>query len=426
MLSAIPLPMDAAVRNVQHRLDSARALFEAIRRISAAESKTRSQSSQSSQSSPAKLADAEPEIPKGDGKTAAIPNAKAAAPPAKTAAPPAKTAAPPAKTAAPPAKTAAPPAKLTAAPAAKLTAPAKTAAAKTAPPAAKLTALTASDALTSLAAVESRYLMATGYIMLMPMDGESNKLAARGEFVRVVAAEGIERAVDDLVAAVRRPAGAQAAALLERLTDAYGSGGDGDGAAAAAAIAVAYNQCTTCAGAEMAVDGDRSELRCESCGVVRPLEGTMFEDSDRYGQEGQKARSGTFNPNRHFQYWWQRIYACEDEKELGDPADPDNLYGEKELATMRRLVRRNKWMMQLLTVANIRDMLREIKRTELNKNTALLMKKLTTRRRLRRVSDEPFQLSECFQSTPASSSWMQIAWRTTRASPSLPATTASR
>jgi hypothetical protein len=105
--------------------------------------------------------------------------------------------------------------------------------------------------------------------------------------------------------------------------------------------------------------------------------GTVFDDSQFYSQEGQKAKSGTFNPNRHFQFWWARILAREPEEEIGDRADPDNLYGEKLLAALRAIVARDRKVLRLLTVNDVRAMLREAGRTDLNKNVPLVMKKLT-------------------------------------------------
>ncbi|NBP85422.1 MAG: hypothetical protein EBU54_09640 [Mycobacteriaceae bacterium] len=131
--------------------------------------------------------------------------------------------------------------------------------------------------------------------------------------------------------------------------------------------------------ADMAVDAGRSELRCcdAECGTIRELVGTVFDDSQFYSQEGQKAKSGTFNPNRHFQFWWAHILAREPEEEIGDKSDPDNLYGEKLLLDLRAVVVRDRKVLRLLTVNDVRAMLREAGRTDLNKNVPLVLKKLT-------------------------------------------------
>ena len=127
----------------------------------------------------------------------------------------------------------------------------------------------------------------------------------------------------------------------------------------------------------MAIDAGRSELRCVECSALRELVGTVFDDAQFYSQEGQKAKSGTFNPNRHFQFWWMHILAREPEEEIGDKDDLDNLYGERLLAALRAIVTRDQKILRLLTVNDIRAMLRELERTDLNKNVPLILKKLT-------------------------------------------------
>lgn len=137
-----------------------------------------------------------------------------------------------------------------------------------------------------------------------------------------------------------------------------------------------YNICTLC-GNIMTIDSSKSELRCDNCGMLKELIGTVFDDNQFYNQEGQKAKSGTFNPNRHFQFWWSHILAKEPEEELGDKKDPDNLYGEKVLRQIKNIIVRDHKILQLLTVNDIRSILREIGKTDLNKNVPLILKKIT-------------------------------------------------
>lgn len=137
-----------------------------------------------------------------------------------------------------------------------------------------------------------------------------------------------------------------------------------------------YNKCSVCANI-MIIDSSKSELRCDTCGMIRELIGTVFDDTQFYSQEGQKAKSGTFNPNRHFQFWWSHILAKEPEEELGDKKDPNNMYGEKVLKQIRSIIVRDHKVLQLLTVNDIRLILREIEKTDLNKNVPLILKKIT-------------------------------------------------
>jgi hypothetical protein len=141
-------------------------------------------------------------------------------------------------------------------------------------------------------------------------------------------------------------------------------------------VPINYNKCNLCAN-EMIIDTNRSELYCNTCGMIRELIGTVFDDTQFYSQEGQKAKSGTFNPNRHFQFWWTHILAKESEEELGDKRDSDNLYGEKILKQIKDIIRRDRKILQLLTINDVRNILRELKKTDLNKNVPLILKKIT-------------------------------------------------
>lgn len=141
---------------------------------------------------------------------------------------------------------------------------------------------------------------------------------------------------------------------------------------------VNYEQCIVC-GAHMVVDPIKSELKCpiSNCGTVKELVGTVFDDSQFYSQEGQKAKSGTFNPNRHFQLWWTHLLAREPEESIGNKSDPENLYGEKYLNRMMSIIKRDNKVLRLITVDDVRSMLSECGLTDLNKNVSLIMKKLT-------------------------------------------------
>jgi hypothetical protein len=150
----------------------------------------------------------------------------------------------------------------------------------------------------------------------------------------------------------------------------------GDAVAAPERPRLDYKQCADC-GVEMVADAETSEMKCHGCGSLLSLEGVGFEEAQIYNQEGQKSKSGRFNPNRHFLLWWTHVYACEPEEELGDPDDAENVYGEKLLTKMKEIVRREKKILRFINVEDVRSMLRECKRTSLYRNTALIMKKLT-------------------------------------------------
>jgi len=277
-----------------------------------------------------------------------------------------------------------------------------------------------------LGALEVRFALSTGHLYIISSSGESGRLRANSTFARILASEDFSGEVDRLVsrgecalreaglalrtddtASTKRGRGRGGAALrpgrgrgtrlctpvpkippavcatIQRLLDVYPKGettgrGDRSSPAEGSAVLVDYERCPAC-GSDMTVDASRSELRCTlpECGMLRELVGTVFDDSQFYSQEGQKAKSGTFNPNRHFQFWWTHILAREPEEEIGDKDDEGNVYGERLLATLRAIVVRDRKVLRLLTVNDIRAMLREAGRTDLNKNAPLVLKKLT-------------------------------------------------
>lgn len=259
-----------------------------------------------------------------------------------------------------------------------------------------------------LAALEMRYALSTGYLFIQATEGEMERTNAVAELIRVIASEDfsgelnrlIVRAEGALITAgvalrdtceKQRPRSAVKSALrpaaakippalsadIQRLLDRYPRDED-TRPAPELHQRLAYGMCSVC-GYEMAVDAGRSALRCTdpSCGVIQTLVGIVFDDSQFYNQEGQKAKSGTFNPNRHFHTWWTHILAREPEEEIGDKDNPDNQYGELLIKSLAKIVQRDGLILRLLTVNDVRAMLREIDRTDLNKNVPLILKKLT-------------------------------------------------
>lgn len=245
-----------------------------------------------------------------------------------------------------------------------------------------------------LRALEAGCALATSHLFLLSSAGEAGKARANVEFARILAAENFAGRVDALVAsaeAVLSSMGAlrdetrrrrsaippQKRAELQRALDVYpGRGGVRSSVrdAGGAPPKVDYDRCPAC-GEEMLVDSAVSRLRCADpgCGAMRELVGTVFDDTQFYVQEGQKAKSGSFNPNRHFLFWWTHILALEPEEELGSGDDGSEFI----IDALMRIVACNRLILRLLTVNDIRSMLQELGRTDLNKNIPLILKKMT-------------------------------------------------
>jgi hypothetical protein len=133
---------------------------------------------------------------------------------------------------------------------------------------------------------------------------------------------------------------------------------------------VNYRNCELCDNV-MEIDPIKSELICHECSMIKPLIGVSFEHIQIYTHESQKNKSGTFNPNRHFYFWWSHILAKEDDTEINHEIE------NGLLIKLNDIIKRDKKVLRMLTIIDIRNMLKEIKKSELNKNIPLILKKLT-------------------------------------------------
>jgi hypothetical protein len=131
-----------------------------------------------------------------------------------------------------------------------------------------------------------------------------------------------------------------------------------------------YRNCELCDNA-MEIDPIKSELICHMCSMIKPLIGVSFENTQIYTHDLQKNKSGTFNPNRHFYFWWSHILAHEDDTEINQEIE-NGLF-----LKLNNIIKRDKKVLRMLSIIDIRNMLKEIKKSGLNKNSPLILKKLT-------------------------------------------------
>jgi hypothetical protein len=134
--------------------------------------------------------------------------------------------------------------------------------------------------------------------------------------------------------------------------------------------------CDEC-GVEMTVHPEIAELSCPDCHVTKALVGAIFTDAQFYDQEGQKAKSGSYNQCRHLRFWLDHILAREPCEEIGSKDDPENARGEKLIESMRGIVKRDQLILRRLTIDDVRRMLSELGKTNLNQNASLILKLLT-------------------------------------------------
>lgn len=134
--------------------------------------------------------------------------------------------------------------------------------------------------------------------------------------------------------------------------------------------------CTNCH-IIMTIIDNISEVSCPRCAKIADHDGPYIDDMQSPIQDNKKTKSGSFSPTRHFRFWMTHIMGQEPEEELGDKMDEDNMLGEKLLPQLTAIIKRDNKILQLLTVADVRAMLKECHRTDLNKNVPLIMRLLT-------------------------------------------------
>lgn len=126
-------------------------------------------------------------------------------------------------------------------------------------------------------------------------------------------------------------------------------------------------------GGKMDILPDTSELRCSLCGMIITLEGTVFEDSQFYTQQGQCTKHKKYDAKRHCKKWLDQIQAKENKNfppelivALNDRAKKYYTRGGK-LRPMTRM-----------RCSQIRDWLKDIGQTDYNPHAPLLRKIITS------------------------------------------------
>lgn len=151
--------------------------------------------------------------------------------------------------------------------------------------------------------------------------------------------------------------------------------GQSRGARSAWPAPLELENCDDC-GAPLNINSGRSEKSCPRCARVYEVYGVVYEESQMYSQEGQRSRSGCFSPSQHYKEWITNILALEPESCLANPRVNDDTPAEVIERLRAAACAKNKFL-ALLTVADVRLLLKAIDRTDLNQHTSLLLKKLT-------------------------------------------------
>lgn len=126
-------------------------------------------------------------------------------------------------------------------------------------------------------------------------------------------------------------------------------------------------------GSDMNLDTHQSAIICHGCGLIKVVFGTTFDESSS-AHIGIKYKLSNSNLQRHFDKWTLHICASESEEEIGGE---DDKYGMKLLALMKSCAKSHNIILKQIDIYQIRDILKHIGRSDLNINSALLMKKLS-------------------------------------------------
>lgn len=139
-------------------------------------------------------------------------------------------------------------------------------------------------------------------------------------------------------------------------------------------LAVVKEPVSDCScGGKMDVLPDTSELRCCVCGMIVTLEGTVFEDSQFYTQQGQCTKHKKYDAKRHCKKWLDQIQAKENKN-----FPPELIVALNERA--KKYYTRNGKLrpMTRMRCAQIRDWLKDLGETDYNPHAPLLRKIITS------------------------------------------------
>lgn len=130
------------------------------------------------------------------------------------------------------------------------------------------------------------------------------------------------------------------------------------------------NRCDLC-DALMIEMPSTAELMCRSCSYVK--NSFIYEEIQQFNKNIIH-HSANNSIHEHLKKSWDRLLAKEPESELINKNK--NMTIEELIANIKNVINRDRKISHLLTVPELRDILEEIGRSDLYKNTSLVLKKL--------------------------------------------------
>lgn len=126
-----------------------------------------------------------------------------------------------------------------------------------------------------------------------------------------------------------------------------------------------FELCDTCK-IKMTVVPQESILKCEECGYIRVLHGTVFNDGQFYQPDGQRAKHSTYNYMRHSKIWLERIQAKE-----------NKTFPDKDIEKIEFTIKRDNLSNMEINCRRMREILKETHLTDYNDHAPLLVRKIT-------------------------------------------------
>lgn len=117
---------------------------------------------------------------------------------------------------------------------------------------------------------------------------------------------------------------------------------------------------------------DSAEMKCEDCGYVISLHGTIYEDPKQDIYNMQSSKNKRYDPNGHCEKRLKQIQAKEDKNIPDEDIKKIDALAVKEY-TIRGILR----PMDFMSCRQIRKWLKQLKLTNYNHNTPLVRKRIT-------------------------------------------------
>lgn len=130
------------------------------------------------------------------------------------------------------------------------------------------------------------------------------------------------------------------------------------------------NICQLCGG-ELVTQHLHGFIKCQGCGLIQEIAASQL-DTDFYGQEIQTKSKGTFSSDKHY----SEHLVCLTGR------SPDSVFEKKQPAkelfeNINKVITDNGYLLRMMTIQDMRVVLKKIKRTDLNDHIPTLLKKVT-------------------------------------------------